>query len=101
MTLPQRWSGRGLLPERHTLPVAVALAVESAVTVAPDGEAMARLLMGLWAALAVTFAALAVTFAAVAVTFRRLHVPEPKCLVRAFLGLAVAATLVVVLMVVG
>ncbi len=72
----------------------VALAAESAVTVAPGGETMVRMLMGLWAALAVTFAA-------VAVIVKRLHIPEPKWLVRVFLGMAVVATLVVVAMVLG
>jgi hypothetical protein len=73
---------------------AVALAAESAVTVAPGGEMMVRMLMGLWAALAVVFAA-------VAVTVRWLHVPEPKWLARAFVGVAVVATVIVVVMVVG
>ena len=72
----------------------VALAAASAVTVAPGGEMMVRMFMGLWAALAVTFAA-------VAVTFKRLRVPEPKWLVRVFLGAAVLATAVVTMMVVG
>jgi hypothetical protein len=72
----------------------VALAVESAITVAPGGESAVRLLMGL-------SAALAATFATVAVTFKRLRVPEPKWLVRVFLGVALVATVVVVLTVVG
>jgi hypothetical protein len=73
---------------------AVALAVESAVTAAPGGQATERLLMGLWAALTIIFGA-------VAVTFRRLRLSEPRWLIRAFLGLAVVATAVVLLMVVG
>jgi uncharacterized membrane protein YhaH (DUF805 family) len=53
-----------------------------------------RMLMG-------AMAALAVIFAAVAVTFRRLHVVEPRWWVRVFLGMAVMATVVVVVMVLG
>jgi hypothetical protein len=72
----------------------IALVVESMVTVAPSGETAARLLMGLWAALAATFAA-------IAVTFRWLRLSEPRWLVRAFVGVAVVATVIVAMMVVG
>jgi hypothetical protein len=72
----------------------VALVAESAITVAPGGESVVRMFMGAWAALAIIFAV-------VAVTFRWLHVPGPKWLVRVFLGVAVVATVVVGLLVVG
>ena len=45
---------------------AVALAVSSAITVAPDGEAGMRWQMGMWLTLSVLFAA-------TAIIFRRLH----------------------------
>ncbi len=72
----------------------VALVAESAITVAPGGEVMVRLLMGLWAALVIVFAA-------VAVMLGRLHIAAPKWLVRTFMGAALVATAVVVVMVVG
>jgi hypothetical protein len=72
----------------------VALVAESEVTVAPGGESGIRLLMGTWTGLAVLFAA-------VAVMFRRLLISEPKWLVRVFQGVALVATLLVILMVVG
>jgi hypothetical protein len=52
------------------------------------------MVLGLWAALAVTFVA-------VAVTFKWIRVPEPKWLVRVFIAVAVVATAVVAMMVVG
>ena len=64
----------------------VALAAESAITVAPGGEAMVRLLMGLWAAPAVVSVA-------VVVTLGRLCVSEAKQPVPTFLAAAPAATL--------
>jgi hypothetical protein len=72
----------------------VALVAESAITVAPGGEVGARILMGTWAGLAVLFAT-------VAVTFSRLRLSEPRWLVRAFQGVALVATVAVILMVVG
>ena len=73
---------------------AVALAVSSTITVAPGGQAWLRLEMGIWLALSILFAA-------VAVAFRLFHAPQPRWLLRTFQGIAVVATLVVFLMVVG
>ena len=73
---------------------AVALAVSSAITVAPAGQAWMRLEIGTWLALAVAFAA-------VAVIFKRFHVPQPRWLLRVFQGFAVLATLVALIMVGG
>ena len=73
---------------------AVALAISSAITVAPGGQAWMRLEMGIWLALSILFAA-------VAVIFRWFRIPQPKWLLRLFQGLAVLATLVVFLMVGG
>ena len=73
---------------------AVALAISSAVTVTPGGQAWMRLKMGIWLALSILFAA-------VAVIFRWFRVPQPKWLLRLFQGLAVLATLMVFLMVGG
>ncbi len=73
---------------------AVALAISSAITVAPGGQAWMRLEMGMWLALSILFAA-------AAVIFRWFRIPQPKWLLRAFQGLAVLATLVVFLMVGG
>ena len=72
----------------------MALVAESAVTVAPDGATVIHLLMGAWEGLAVLFAA-------VAVAFKWFCIPEPKWLVRVFEGVAVLATVAVLLMVVG
>jgi hypothetical protein len=72
----------------------VALAVSSAITVAPDGQAWMRIEMGMWLALAIGFAA-------VAVIFKRFHVPQPKWLLRLFQGFAVLATVVILMMVSG
>jgi len=71
-----------------------ALVAESAATVAPGGEAMQRMLMGAWAALAVLFAV-------VAATFWWFGASGPKWLSRTLLGLALLATVTVVLMAVG
>ncbi len=73
---------------------AVALAVSSAITVAPGGQAWMRVEMAMWLALSILFAA-------VAVAFRVFHVPQPKWLLRLFQGFAVLVTLVVALMTVG
>ena len=73
---------------------AIALAVSSAITVAPGGQAWMRVEMATWLALSVLFAV-------VAIAFRVFHVPQPKWLLRIFQGFAVLATLVVVLMVGG
>lgn len=73
---------------------AVALTVSSAITVAPGGQVWMRLEMGTWLALSILFAA-------VAVIFKCFRVPQPKWLLRLFQVLAVLATLVVFLMVVG
>jgi len=72
----------------------IALTAESAITVAPGGEAVVRTLMG-------ALAASAVLFAVVAVTFWRLHVSQPQWLVRVFQGVALLATVALLLMVVG
>ena len=72
----------------------VALVGSSAITVAPGGETMLRVLMGIWAALAVLFAV-------IAVAFRRFRAAEPKWLVRVFQGMAALATVAVVLFAVG
>ena len=72
----------------------IALVAESTITVAPGGATVIHLLMGAWAGLAVLFAA-------VAVASRWFRIPEPKWLVRVFQGVAVLATIAVLLMVVG
>ncbi len=71
---------------------AVALAISSAVTVAPGVLAFA--ITGSWLALSILFAA-------VAIIFSWFRVPQPKWLLWLFQGLAVLATLVVFLMVGG
>ncbi|GEM_PF-4827192 len=71
-----------------------AVFAESAATGAPGGEAMQRTLMGTWAALAVVFAV-------VAVAFMWLGISGPRWLVRTLLGVALLATVAVVLMSVG
>ena len=73
---------------------AVALAVSSAITVAPGGQAWMRLEMGIWLALSILFGA-------VAVIFKWFHVPQSKWLLWLFQGLAVLATLVVFMMIGG
>ena len=73
---------------------AVALAVSSAITVAPGGQVWMRLEMGIWLALSVLFAA-------VAIIFKWFRIPQPKWSLRLFQAFAVLATVVVVLMVVG
>ena len=73
---------------------AIALAVSSAITVAPGGQAWMRIEMATWLALSILFAA-------VAIAFRVFHVPQPKWLLRTFQGFAVVATVVVALMVIG
>ena len=73
---------------------ATTLAISSAITVVPDGQAAMRLEMGIWLALAILFAA-------VAIIFKLLHVPQPKWLLRLFQCLAVLATVVVLMMVGG
>ena len=72
---------------------ACALAISSAITVAPNGQASLRLEMGIWLALSILFAA-------VAIIFRLRHVPQPKWLLRLFQCFAVLATVVVFMMVV-
>jgi hypothetical protein len=72
----------------------LALVAESAITVAPSGATVIHVLMGAWAGLAVLFAAVAVSVS----IFR---FPEPKWLVRVFLGVAALATIAVFVMVVG
>jgi uncharacterized membrane protein YhaH (DUF805 family) len=72
----------------------VALAADSAITFTPGGEAMVRTAMG-------ALAVLATVFAVIAVAFRRMRQPEPKWLVRVFQAVALAATVVVAMMVVG
>lgn len=71
-----------------------AVVAESAATAAPGGEAMQRTLMGAWATLAIVFAG-------VAVAFMWLGVSDPRWLVRTLLGVALLATVAVVLMSVG
>jgi hypothetical protein len=73
---------------------AVALAIPSAITVAPGGQIWMRLEMGIWLALSILFAA-------VAIIFRRFRVPHPKWLLRLFQCFAVLATVVVFMMVGG
>ena len=73
---------------------AVALAVLSAITVAPGGQASVRLELGIWLALSILFAA-------VAIIFKWFRLPQPKWLLRLFRGLAVLATVAVFLMVAG
>ena len=71
-----------------------ALAVSSAMTVVPEGQAWMRLEMGIWLALSILFAA-------VAVIFKWFRIPQPKWLLRLFQGLAVLVTVVVLAMVGG
>ena len=73
---------------------AAALAISSAITVVPDGQAGLRLVMGMWLALSILFAA-------IAIIFKLLRVPQPKWLLRLFQCLAVLATVVVLMMVGG
>jgi hypothetical protein len=73
---------------------AVALAVSSAITVAPDGQAAMRPEMAAWLALSIAFAA-------VAIIFRWFPIPQPQWLMRLFQRFALLATVVVALMVVG
>lgn len=70
------------------------LVVQSLVTVAPGGETMQCALMGI-------AAGLAVVFAVVALTFVWLGVSGPKWLVRTFVGAALLATVMVMLISVG
>jgi uncharacterized BrkB/YihY/UPF0761 family membrane protein len=55
---------------------------------------MVHVLMAVWAGLAILFAV-------VAVMCKIIHISEPNWLLRVFQGMAVVATIVVVLMVVG
>ncbi len=73
---------------------AVALAISSAITVAPNGQAAMRLEMGIWLVLSILFAA-------VAIIFRLRHIPQPKWLLLLFQSLAVLATVVVFMMISG
>jgi hypothetical protein len=73
---------------------AVALAVSSAITVAPGGQVWMRLEMGTWLALSIAFAA-------VAVTFKRFHIPKPRWLLRLLQCFALLATVVILIMVGG
>lgn len=73
---------------------AVALAISSAITVVPGGEAWMRMEMGIWLALSISFAV-------VAIIFKWFPVPQPGWLLWLFKFFAVLATLVVVLMVGG
>jgi hypothetical protein len=73
---------------------AVALAVSSAITVTPGGQAWMRLEMTTWLVLSILFAA-------VAIIFMRFRVRQPNWLLRLFQGFAVLASVVVVLMVGG
>jgi len=70
----------------------VALIVESAMTVEPG--LLAFKITGIWLALSILFAA-------VAIVFKRFRFPQPRWLLRLFQILAVLATLVVFLIVVG
>jgi uncharacterized membrane protein YhaH (DUF805 family) len=72
----------------------VALAAASAISVAPGGETPMRVERSL-------LAVGAVLFAATAFLLRRSHASGPEWLLRTLQALAVAATLLVVLMVVG
>ena len=69
---------------------AVALAVSSLMTVAPDGQAWMRLEMATWLTLSVLFAL-------VAIVFKRFHVPQPKWLLRLFQGFAVLPIMMILL----
>ena len=71
---------------------AVALAISSAITVAP-GILMFKI-TGIWLALSILFAV-------VANIFRRFRVPQPKWLLRLFQCVAVLATLAVFMIVGG
>lgn len=73
---------------------AAALAVSSAITVTPGGQAWMRVELATWLALSVLFAV-------VAIAFRLLHIPQPRWLLRTLQCFAVAATVVVALMVGG
>lgn len=73
---------------------AIALAVSSAITVVPDGQAEMRLLMG-------TCATLSMFFAAVALAFKRLHLSQPKWLLRVLQCLAILTTLAVLMLIGG
>jgi hypothetical protein len=73
---------------------AVALAVSSAITVAPGGQTWMQLEMGTWLALSIAFAAAAIVFG-------RFRIQQPKWLLRVFQGFAVLATIVVALIVGG
>ena len=72
----------------------VALAVSSAITVAPGGQVWMRAELATWLALSVLFAV-------VAVAIRLLHIPQPRWLLRTLQCFAVLATVVVALMVGG
>lgn len=72
----------------------VALVAGSAMTVAPGGETVQRILLG-------TEAGLAILFAAVAVAPSRFHVRGPKWLLRVVQGFAILATLLVLMITVG
>jgi hypothetical protein len=73
---------------------AAALAVSSAITVAPDGQAWMRVELATWLVLSVLFAV-------VAVAFRLLHIPQPRWLLWTLQCFAVLATVVIALMVGG
>jgi hypothetical protein len=72
----------------------LALAVSSAITVAPSGQPAMRLEMAAWLAFSIAFAV-------VAIIFKWFQVPQPKWLLRLFQCIALFATVVVALMVVG
>lgn len=73
---------------------AVALALSSAVTVAPQAQTRMRLEMAIWLALSSGFAA-------VAIIFRWWRVGHRKWLLRLFQCFALLATLVVLMMAIG
>jgi hypothetical protein len=71
-----------------------ALVAESAVSVAPGGNAMVGALMATWATLSVVFAVMAICL-------RRRSVSRARWLVRSLLGFAIPATAMVLLLAVG
>jgi hypothetical protein len=73
---------------------AVALLLASAATVHPDAQAAMAFLMGAEAVLSILFGILAAVL-------KRLNVAEPRWVVRLFQGLAVLATILVLLTAVG
>ena len=70
---------------------AVALALSSLMTVAPEGQGWMRLEMGAWLALSILFAT-------AAVGLRVFHLPQPVWLLRLFQCMAVLATVAIALM---